>query len=146
MIMSDRIAVACQYTNGTKRCGNRTMNPTGLCSQHKNKVPLKDIHEGTGKKPLMTAIPRVGPVVASNASYTMNQPASNEEMAEKLLENKKKSFKEFIVQIFAPTPKPDWSRSRSGYRSQQSSGSNDSSSSATAADTSMATDIATGIF
>jgi hypothetical protein len=78
------IIVPCQFSSAGKRCGNKTKEPTGLCHQHKNKMPLKDIHEGTGKKPLLTAIPRVGPIVASNLIYTSGQPESNEEVAEQL--------------------------------------------------------------
>lgn len=149
------IIVPCQYSSSGQRCGNKTTNPTGLCHQHKNKMPLHDIHAGTGKKPLMTAIPRVGPIVASNLIYTSGQPESNEEVAEQLEAvkqvKKDRSFLGFLRNPFnrkgIPTIEPDGYSPKlppipasygvssngthpgSGRRSSSSSGSNSRSSS-----------------
>lgn len=84
--MTNELTVRCQYTNGTKPCGNKTKNPTGLCPQHKKSMPLRDINEGTGKPRLMTAIPRVGPAITTSYEFTVNEPDSNEETANMLVD------------------------------------------------------------
>lgn len=51
----------CQHRRNGKQCEKRTSNPVGLCHSHVNSgVPLSDINNGTGKMPVMTAIPQVG--------------------------------------------------------------------------------------
>jgi len=140
--MTSNITVSCQYGSGVKSCGNRTTSPTGLCQQHRNSVPLKDIHAGTGKKRLMSAIPRVGPVVTNSETYTTGQPTSNEELVERLEEGdrhwERDIPREYIkmmakqAAVSAPT------------RSRSSSDDNSAADSATIAMDSA--NIATGIF
>lgn len=149
--MTNNITVSCQYSNGAKGCGNKTTSPTGLCTQHRNSVPLKDIHAGTRKKPLMSAIPRVGPVITNSASYTTEQPTSNEELVERLEEGDRHYERDIppwytrMMAKKAATPAPVRPR-----------GSSDDSSAATAMSASAtmdaanasisAADIAIGIF
>lgn len=55
------ISVQCQHRRKGNQCSKRTSNPTGLCHLHSNSgVMLSDINNGTGKMPVMTAIPQIG--------------------------------------------------------------------------------------
>jgi hypothetical protein len=55
------ISVQCQHRRNGNQCKQRTSNPVGLCHFHANAgVQLSDINNGTGQKPLMTAIPQIG--------------------------------------------------------------------------------------
>jgi hypothetical protein len=69
-----------------RACGNKTKDPTGLCPQHKKSMPLHDINAGTGKPPLMTALPRVGPPITTSYEYTVDEPESNAETANMLVD------------------------------------------------------------
>lgn len=84
--MTNELTIRCQYSNAGKSCGNKTKSPTGLCPQHKKSMPLHDINEGTGKPRLMTAIPRVGPAITTSYEYTVDEPDTNEETANMLVD------------------------------------------------------------
>jgi hypothetical protein len=84
--MPNELTVRCQYINGATPCRNKTKDPTGLCPQHRKSMPLRDINEGTGKPRLMTAIPRVGPAITTSYEFTVNEPDSNVETANMLVD------------------------------------------------------------
>lgn len=86
--MKKTISISCQYRSGSKQCGNSTKEPSGLCHQHRKSAPLHDINEGTGKNPLLTAIPRVGPVPSNNLAFTPEAPKTPVEVAERLKADK----------------------------------------------------------
>lgn len=84
--MATSFAIQCQYRMGQQQCRNRTSSPRGLCPKHVNSMPLRDINAGTGKPPLMTAIPRVGGIMNSTLPQSAPQPRNNQEMVAQLLE------------------------------------------------------------
>lgn len=76
-------------------------------------MPLKDIHNGIGGKPLLTAIPRVGPVLTTELKYTNDDFSSNEQIAERLVEveeRRKYASPSILTRIMNPKKVSEWSK------------------------------------
>lgn len=87
------ITVQCQHRHRGNQCSKRTSNPVGLCHVHINSgVTLSDVNNGTGKMPVMTAIPQIGGARAESFNTkvdlndnraVVNQMAADQKQREK---------------------------------------------------------------